>query len=110
MPKSNIRPPRTPPRESPKVTIANQAKNIRLLISRCETLENQMRASNRRVDEVAEERDAAREQLYSMMGTCSHWQTKLEQLTTDLAHLRGYQERVREEDKHRYGDLHGAST
>lgn len=98
MPKPKIRPPRTPNSESAKVTIANQAKNIRLLISRCETLENQMRASNDRADKAAQERGQA-------FLRCDEIQEQLGRTAIELNRLRGYQERVREEDKHRYGDL-----
>lgn len=38
---TKIRPPRTPRGENPKVTIANQAKQIIVLIERCVTLETE---------------------------------------------------------------------
>jgi hypothetical protein len=38
MPKSKVWPPRRPRGESPKVTIANQAREIQTLLARCEQL------------------------------------------------------------------------
>jgi chromosome segregation ATPase len=38
MPRSKVRPPRRPRGESPKVTIANQAREIQTLLGRCEQL------------------------------------------------------------------------
>lgn len=71
--KHGIRPPRKPRGENPKVTIANQDRQIRLLIDRCAELENQRRAfedelRNRRLLEVQHTRlqgwqDCAREVL-----------------------------------------------
>src|SRR5713226_8587716 len=40
--KSKIRPPKTPRGEKPSVTIANQARQVELLIARCEQLRGEL--------------------------------------------------------------------
>lgn len=58
-----------------------------------------------RVDlENAQRRGAGFEQVIASQ------RTTLQNMAADLGRLSGYQERVREEDRNRYGDLPGASA
>lgn len=109
MPKPKIRPPRAPKSEPPKVTIANQAIQIKLLTQRCVDLVTSRDQEIRYAIEYRTQRDEAQSQKSALEIAIDAVKMELGAHALDLACLRGYQERVREEDKHRYGDLGIAS-
>lgn len=110
MPKSNIRPPKTPKGEAPSITIANLNLQIKHLTQRCVDLVTSRDQETRHAIEYRGQRDAAQQQATHGADQNYALQSQVDGLSIDLAHLRGYQERVREEDKHRYGDLPGVSA
>lgn len=109
MPKPKIRPPRMPKSEPHKVTIANLNLQVKLLTQRCVDL---VTARDQQSNHVTEYRSKAAiaavrtsEDQKQILGL----REALKGCEKRLCHLVGYQERVREEDKHRYGDLGVAS-
>lgn len=95
-PTPRVRPPRAPKGESPFVTIANLENHVSLLTRRVEELvldREELRSQNNQfrtvIDTLSFDRDSAR---------------------ANSTHFAGYIERVREEDRHRYGDLPGSSA
>lgn len=91
MRKPQVRPPRAPRGEDPHVTIGNLQNHVALLTKRCEDLVKHR-------DEVLAKNDRLATGLENLD---QQHQSALENLNK----LRGYQERVREEDRNRYGDL-----
>lgn len=72
--KLGIRAPRRPKDESAAVTIANQDKQIRLLIDRCAKLDGVLTAANDLIDDIKGERDAAVDKNISLALTCDGMQ------------------------------------
>lgn len=110
MPKPKVRPPRTPRREPPKVTIANLNLQVKLLTQRCVDLVTSRDQEIRHSIGYREQRDEAILRVKVLETRIDDIQSSLGHLGKEHYHLRGYQERVREEDKHRYGDLPGDSA
>lgn len=110
MPKSKIRPARTPKAEPPKVTIANLNLQIKLLTQRCVDLVASRDQETRHGIEYRRQRDEAEVAASYTKKQAIRLDDALKLTELELARLCGYQKRVREEDKHRYGDLPGAST
>lgn len=109
MPKPKIRPPRAPKNESPKVTIANQAREIKNLTQRCVDLVTSRDQETRHALEYRRQCDDAQQIALSAGSEIETLRCELDGMKADVNRLIGYQERVREEDKHRYGDLGVAS-
>lgn len=107
--KSTIRPPRKPRGENPKTTIANQEKQIKLLIDRCEELRKDREAERDAASRYMEEGDMVRVEASQNQDAINGLLLDKRRLELDLSRANGYIARVREEDKHRYGDL-GASA
>lgn len=105
MSKPRVRPPRTPRGESLKTTILNQDKQIKLLTERVVELATARDQETRRASELNNERDQFRRRLSGAEQMIESLNTALRSMNADMGRLLGYQERVREEDKHRYGDL-----
>lgn len=96
MPK--IKPPRKPKGENLKVTIGNQDNQIRLLISRCEDWERKfheadMKAGFRNAD------------LSRRDSTIKDLETSLGMANAEVQYSRGYIARVKETDRHMYGEF-----
>lgn len=110
MPKPKIRPARVPPRESPKVTIAYLNLQVKMLTQRCvDLVTSRDQETNRAIKYRQEEVEAQRRAEHSANQN-HNLRVEMDGMLADLFRLRGYQERVREEDKHRYGDLTGANV
>lgn len=107
--KARIHPPRKPRGEPLKITNANQAKQIKLLLDRCEELRKDKDAERNAAIRYMEERDAARLQASQNQDAINNLLLDQRRLEHDLSHSNGYIDRVREADRHRYGNL-GASA
>lgn len=89
MTKSKIRPPRKPRGEDPKVTIANQEKQIELLIARCQNLhkENNELAESLRVEQAT---------LHVSRDLCDQHRNRYESLQQVQTRMLGWQDCARE--------------
>lgn len=99
------RPPPAPKGEDPHVTIANLENHVSLLTQRCEDL---VKARDREAELAMRymvERDGSLTKLAREQGINMDLRLTIESMQRDISSLLGYKERVREEDRHRYGDL-----
>lgn len=87
--KYGIRPPRKPRGENPKVTIANQDKQIKLLIRRCFDLETARNTSNARLTE-------AKGQHEVISGMFEDQRQQYAELSDAFSRLSGWQDCARE--------------
>lgn len=110
MPKPKVRPACVPPRESPKVTIANLNLQVKLLTQRCDDLVTSRDQETNHALEYRRQCDDAQQIALSAGSEIKTLRCELDDMRADVNCLLGYQERVREEDKHRYGDLTGAGS
>lgn len=92
--KHGIRAPRKPAAENLSVTVANQDKQIKLLIDRVASLEKEAREANA---------VAARQR-----GLADELRKDWVNLKSGNDYSNGYIARVKEEDKHRHGGMHSS--
>lgn len=104
MPKPKVRPPRIPPRESPKVTIANLSLQVKLLTQRCVDLVTSRDQETNHALEYRQQRDEAQRCAERDANQKHNLRVEMDGMRADLFRLLGYQERVREED-----NLHAAT-
>lgn len=86
---SRIRPPRKPKNEQASITIANQARIIRNLTARCESLDGMRLSSNVSRDNLKLELDRSQCQLTLTEG-------RLANVQTAYSRLQGWQDCARE--------------
>lgn len=90
-----------PVREQSKVTIANLEREVRILTERCgDLVKSRDSESSRRLDTMIE-RDKLGNKTLLLEGRIRVLETE----NAEIQWARGYIERVKEEDKNRYGEI-----
>ncbi len=103
--KPKMTPPRRPRGEAPSVTIGNLELQVRNLTARCEELVKH-RDTCMEQAKVNINRSLTSESQFSRQSLeMKELRMHLSVQERENARLEGYQERVREEDRHRYGDI-----
>lgn len=104
-PTPRVRPPRAPKGEDPFVTIANLENHVSLLTQRCEDLVNARDRETECAVRYLAQHDLLAKEFRDMQSANTALRQAVHSAEVDISTLRGYQIRVREEDRHRYGDL-----
>lgn len=86
---TRIHPPKIPKGERAKVTIANQEKQIKLLIDRCEKLNGMLDHSNGRIDDLSGQNGI-------LNGLLEEQREQYTELSDAFSRLSGWQDCIRE--------------
>ena len=96
MSKAKIKPPRAPKGESPKVTIANQERQINLLITRLETVNRDNQSLEKERDDWKRLAEDVQEELSARNTLSAEQDTGLADMERAYDRLLGWQDCARE--------------